>query len=876
MTGAAAAVDHGNYLSNFDKCIETSDAMTANSSAGQSDNTVLTVRRDSVTGLPDCSLLVSPDGHLLLMPPSGERPEDLFRNWRRNHTTSIAKTTTASKMTTMNSPSTSSSNLHYEQEHSDERQDDDDDDDVGLNELTTASPTATISPTTKSTTAASSTTTTTTSSSSFSELMLHCRDDYESAVFIGHDLHSAGDRALNRFSFKGWSIPATTLALQQTGHCLTALAHFGEELVLTRKETAARTTMACDNLRREAASRHYSLTMPSDQWEILDPKMTEFELGPQRVGPFQAEDSTLRRALHALEHYHHSTAEKESKRWRAASLQKMNSSNILFSNNNKNSIGSGVLPAIHQATEQFRERSTRRQQALEEVSQRASVMEERLRKLKRESEKRWEAVYRGEARVTKRWEEHMAERSKERQRMRLEKLRTESQRRAAATAAAATDDKSAMDDGAVVPQHQPSNSMSEEVWNLVSSVADSMEHGSFEPMPLESSASVVSDDASAASSNHNYETNHPTSESVLPLLSREDIELEIGLPELRATAMQADEEIQDAADALLHVLSSLDTTRRSARIAAETCLISAANAQADCLRSLLNLERESLEERLRDLECLEEMVERIDVRSDLDEYITVDKKSTGGRSHLGDDDDGGIASALAILSSHVDGSNNSGMGNESSSSSEQRRRFSEQHSETDDMSSSTPSKLNEAVDQLFDQNAFMGVDADLADEASNESRAAFDAAVKFLCEAAVGESSSAKTRRSNLCYALNSKRSNARIATKVQFDAVSKIFSAILDGCSGEHGVSNAKMMMMLSQTFYMESPPLLDSDDAHFDDSARKQRQRRIYIKNQLTCHPIWSKDDFWYVSVLVQYVFMHFFVLLTHVIFGFQGMSH
>jgi len=71
------------HLSNFDKCIETSDALTASSSAGQSD-TVLAVRKDDATGLPDCSLLVSPDGDLLLVPTGlDQRPEAMFRTLRR-------------------------------------------------------------------------------------------------------------------------------------------------------------------------------------------------------------------------------------------------------------------------------------------------------------------------------------------------------------------------------------------------------------------------------------------------------------------------------------------------------------------------------------------------------------------------------------------------------------------------------------------------------------------------------------------------------------------------------------------------------------------------------------------------------------------------
>ena len=43
----------------------------------------------------------------------------------------------------------------------------------------------------------------TTSRSMFTELMLNGKEDYESAVFQGYDLHPDGDKALNGFSSRG-------------------------------------------------------------------------------------------------------------------------------------------------------------------------------------------------------------------------------------------------------------------------------------------------------------------------------------------------------------------------------------------------------------------------------------------------------------------------------------------------------------------------------------------------------------------------------------------------------------------------------------------------------------------------------------------------
>jgi hypothetical protein len=84
-----------------------------------------------------------------------------------------------------------------------------------------------------------------------------------------------------------------------------------------------------------------------------------------------------------------------------------------------------------------------------------------------------------------------------------------------------------------------------------------------------------------------------------------------------------------------------------------------------------------------------------------------------------------------------------------------------------------------------------------------------------------------------------------------------------------EIGITNAKMCMMLAQTFYFLNDPTKSvTDPVQEDDNnavnnqaddggnendelnrsvTRSGRQYRIYIKNALTSHPIWSNDDFW-----------------------------
>jgi hypothetical protein len=357
--------------------------------------------------------------------------------------------------------------------------------------------------------------------------------------------------------------------------------------------------------------------------------------------------STLATALAAFEEYYVQESEVEANRWRKASLQR-----------------DQILPKIHEAADRLHERSSNRQHALQESSRRVQVLEERMRALQELAEKKWKEVYEAEEKVTMRQRQLMEERRQQREKARLEKLRQDESSRVLETAAVNKGDAAL-------------GATSKEIWDMVSSVV--ADPGSFEPMDLPTAplsaprdksfdsnsfddslaiTSIPSSSESTSSAGNNITSSNVADVSIvtMPILSREEIAVEVGLPQLHAAALQADQQVQDTANCLLNVLSTLDTTRRSARIAAETCLLSAANTQAASIETWIQLEKQSLQERLVKLNTLEDNIKgSFDVRSDLDKYITTDRKERGGSSHLGDDDDGGVASALAVLSSHVDG-----------------------------------------------------------------------------------------------------------------------------------------------------------------------------------------------------------------------------
>jgi hypothetical protein len=312
-------------------------------------------------------------------------------------------------------------------------------------------------------------------------------------------------------------------------------------------------------------------------------------------------------------------------------------------------------------------------------------------------------------------------------------------------------------------------------------------------------------------------------------------------------AIEADNAVEDAAGALLNALSSLDTTKRSARIAAEACLLSAANKQKQTLSALVKIEKEALLEQLKAIEQLQEDVDAIDVREDLNLYIEQDKRYPGGRTECfrDDNDDGGIASALAVLNCHtfstganelsiLRGSVLEGWGSEEKDGIVARE------------------EIEDFIDILFQE------EAEGEEEAMKRSVEDIDAAVSFLVNAVKKPCEISRTHRAYVCYALNAKRSKqTEIKGEKQFDGLCQVISALLSACGSSSGdIANSKMCMMLAQTFFMvkctttndDAEPQLGSDctDSFIDVTRRKQR---IFIKTKLIGHSLWNDDDFWFV---------------------------
>ena len=737
-------------LATFDACVEAADALAVVAAPDVPINQESSLsRRHHPSGIPDPSVLVSVDGNLLLIPQLDD-PSSVFRSGVKEEE---------------QAPQAVESNESFES----------DEDNAPM----------------------------------FSKLMSNGKDDYECAVYLGNDIE--GDRKLNGFSAMGWSLPATSYALGQTEASLQNLLNFAENILLHKKDAAAKTSQTCDNLRtfipslggrppapvvrtnKVETSGNRSRTMSAssvDEWEIVDPRANEFVPNTvERTGPMVSPCSSMDRALVVLEEYFAHTAEVESEFWRDVSTTK-----------------GSMLPKLQEACHRVSDRVLNRDEALEQASHRARMLEERLQGLRKEAERKWGKVYKTEEKVQARLESLFQERNRQREKARLEMLHKEK------------------DAGG--GEQQP---YAQDIMDLVAQISE--DGGSFEPMELGMTTPEKKKEKNADLSDDNADQgigSSPLTSQGTIAISRDQVEEEFKLPELRASAFLANERVEDAAQDLLQALSNLDSTRRAARVVAETTLLNAGNAQMHCIREFVSLERKAIEKRLELVEKLEKTIQETEtrVREDLDNYITKDKKERGGTSHLGDDDDGGIASALAVLSSHVDAQNDF-----------------DSRNNVDQGGSEDPSVSREDVIAALDQ--FFLTDQQPASAESSQTWDV-DKAVEVLCQ--VASSANSRSRRSTICYSLNSKRSTSpSIQSLKQFEGLCKVFDAVLTSyVKDDTGMTNAKMLMMLAQTFYYLG--LSATTEKQVESSpSRPKREKRIYVRNRLTGHALWSNDAFW-----------------------------
>ena len=678
-------------------------------------------------------------------------------------------------------------------------------------------------------------------------------DEYESAIICGNDLHPTGDYASNGFTARGWDCDAATAALRSSCEVLTMMERFVEELALSRKEEAAKVLGACSSLSlcrdrllmmggsgSDANNKYHGSSLRRRGGNKHNNNNNNNNSNKHnRVGPLLSSGTDLGTnisvALETMEEYFSTLAETDSQHWRDVCLESTSTSTTTRNNHasaddcskNKSyeatttSLFRGMLPKVRDAAAKAHTRTTQRETALNDIRMRVTEAQNILLKQKEWAANQWRRVQTEDDKIDKLLVERREEQIQQQQQEFMSEQRQKEVR--------------------LLDRNESEPEISSDIWELVNGVAAMEDFGHTGYSPRVTPKVSVADDNDMIMTT----TMTPPNRQI----NRSDIERESEIQDIRMVAMAADESVEDASSQLLNIMSKQDTTMRSARVASESCLLSECNAVHNCLRSLVAIERSALEERARKLQMLESAVDAIDVRKDIDIYIQNDKLLPGGSSRTGDDDDGGVAAALAVLNSHVEGSSDS----MPHPNIERPNHFegwgaADNDAENDDTDDVEPEVFGEVINSLFDRdqgkNALAGPDSPRRGKRERTLSESYklekEEKVALAATALEEKTKRGQSFRQTILYELNNQRSKkTEVEGEADFESLCRLFDSFLSGCGREAiDVSNAKMAMILSQTFYY-----IDRQD----DNSVDDRESRVYVKNRISHHSIWSDDEFW-----------------------------
>ena len=611
---------------------------------------------------------------------------------------------------------------------------------------------------------------------------------------------------------------------------------FVEELALCRKEEAARVVGACATLSmfREKLIQNDNNSKKNKQrrgGKGNNNNSAQNNSRYKRVGPLLSSGTDLGTnisiALETMGDYFESLSESDSQHWREACLESSRIEKSTNANESEQQDDSGInaaanfrgmLPQVRDATLKAKHRASQREKAVNDIRLRVTEAQNILLKQKDWATNQWKRVQDENDKI----DQLLVERREEQQHYLMNEQRQREVQ--------------------LLGRIESEEALSEDVWEMVRGVAlqEDFRHTGYSPRvhPKVSVTDTLSNEATNGTM-----TAVPAPPNLQ--ISRADIERESDIQDIRMVAIAADESVEDASSQLLNIMSKQDTTMRSARVAAESCLLSQCNAVHNCLKSLVAIERSSLEERARRLQILETAVDAIDVRKDIDIYIQNDKLLPGGCSRTGDDDDGGVAAALAVLNSHVDG------GTESSShphivAPDHFSGWGEDNEvDHDDADDVDPELFGEVISLLFGRDKrkkASKTEMDSADKGETDLESyelEKEEKIASISAALEEKTKRGQSSRQAILYELNNQRSKkTEVIGETNFLSLCRLFKSFLSGCGHEAiDVSNAKMLMILSQTFFHVNK----TDDNTVD------RESRVYVKDKIVRHSIWASDEFW-----------------------------
>ena len=598
---------------------------------------------------------------------------------------------------------------------------------------------------------------------------------------------NGGDYEQNGFTTKGLGPLVTSDVLDKGTRALTITARFVEQVMLADKEGKAHTTSACDKLRNAIVCDSTTTFKKNNKH-----KNKKSRIPANVAGPLFHPGTSLQKSLLELESYHTTCCEEELVRYWKESREE----------------GGGILPGIQAAAVKSHNRATKRRIALHHATKTVENAEALLQRRKNDFATCAEKVEDTKNAAKARWLEIKKDRIHE---MEIQKLEQN------------------------VGEVTFKDGEKENLWEMIQSVGEqSMD---FVPTASTTTAANVKKD-------EKVEEKVEFEDTLPPLPTLAEIESEMDLFLYKNLALDAENAVEDASASLLNALSSLDTTYRSSRIAAESCLLAAAHAQKKCLQHLVQMERESLEQRLIHLQKVEIAVDKLDVRKDLNICLGSEEE----REEFSEED-GGVASSMATINCYS-------TENRATRSDEERKEegpiavakkdstLLEGWGESGDGHDEGEGESSEEEHTAMSQTEIQDLTNIFFQEEINSEEELQNAVESLEQEVQSSSQSSRRAYKAGICHALNLKRSTqTQIHTSLQFDALSKVLHAVLSSsdCTNMDDVSNAKTCMMMAQTFYK-----LDDDDGE-DDNNNEQRNNRIYLKTNLISNSLWSKDSFW-----------------------------
>ena len=333
------------------------------------------------------------------------------------------------------------------------------------------------------------------------------------------------------------------------------------------------------------------------------------------------------------------------------------------------------------------------------------------------------------------------------------------------------------------------------------------------------------------------------------------------LQEVCAGITDAKDTVRSDVRSLLRIIANRDQIYLASRKALQSLDRECKHMVGIALKALIRREQEAQSAKTTVLEKLHHAVNSIDTDADEQDFIDIYKSSGEGISLS--------SQALSIMSDCEKGllsENSSQLSNESSSSSStmpQSKQFAETDTESTDPMVYAKMKDEELISGWLSSIFYASKEQCILRGGSKKPHNMYTFC-KNKCDAGEGSDlelsvvqitnrTETKVGRDAFVIALNKFRSK-QVDVGGGYYHLGAVIWKILSHCQSYHDVHSAKVIMMLSQTFYMlgESREKKDVTEKKCKEADEEEEEegraaQRKYLREILIGHPLWKESRFW-----------------------------